>query len=51
MPATNSAVPVSGSVGTTFALLLGGFFFITAGMWSYWLSREYNAASNETDTL
>ena len=41
LPATNSAVPVSGSVGTTFALLLGGFFFITAGIWSYWLSGEY----------
>jgi hypothetical protein len=48
-PATDSAVPVSGSVGTTFALLVGGFFFITAGVWSYWLSREYAEQPVETE--
>lgn len=40
VPSTSSAVPVSGSVGTTLALFLGGFFFITAGVWSYWLAKE-----------
>jgi hypothetical protein len=40
LPSTTSAIPVSGSTGTTFALMIGGFFFITAGVWSYWLARE-----------
>jgi len=40
MPATNSAIPVSGSVGTTLALVLGGLFFILAGGWSFWLAHE-----------
>lgn len=40
MPATTSAIPVSGSVGTTLALVLGGLFFILAGGWSFWLAHE-----------
>jgi hypothetical protein len=40
MPATDSAIPVSGSVGTTLALVLGGLFFILAGGWSFWLAHE-----------
>lgn len=40
IPSTSSAIPKSGAVGTTVALLLGGFFFIIAGMWSYWLAGE-----------
>lgn len=40
IPATDSAVPVSGSVGTTMALLLGGIFFIMAGGWSYYLATQ-----------
>jgi hypothetical protein len=39
-PATDSAVPVSGSVGTTMALLIGGMFFIMAGGWSYYLATQ-----------
>lgn len=39
-PATDSAVPVSGSVGTTMALVLGGIFFIIAGGWSYYLATQ-----------
>lgn len=40
MPATDSAIPVSGSVGTTLALVFGGLFFILAGGWSFWLAHE-----------
>jgi len=38
--ATGSGVPVSGSVGTTLALVLGGLFFIMAGGWSYYLATQ-----------
>ncbi|MDQ3008611.1 MAG: fibronectin type III domain-containing protein [bacterium] len=38
--ATTSALPRSGSVGMTQALLFGGFFFIIAGCWSLWVSRQ-----------
>ncbi len=40
MPATNSGVPVSGSVGTTLALVFGGLFFIISGLWSFWISHQ-----------
>lgn len=40
VPSTRSAVPVSGSVGTTFALVLGGLFFLIAGIWSYWIAQH-----------
>lgn len=40
VPATDSAIPVSGSVGTTMALVLGGMFFIIAGGWSYYLATQ-----------
>jgi len=40
IPATDSAIPVSGSVGTTMALVLGGIFFIMAGGWSYYLATQ-----------
>lgn len=42
LPATDSAIPVSGSVGTTMALVLGGLFFIISGAWSFWISSEIN---------
>lgn len=31
----------AGSVGTTIALLLGGLFFILAGVWSYFLANSF----------
>ena len=37
-PSTASGVPVSGSVETTLALIIGGMFFILAGGWSYYLA-------------
>lgn len=37
-PATDSAQPKSGSVGTTYTLILGGLFFILAGVWSWWIA-------------
>lgn len=40
MPSTSSAIPVSGSVGTTIALLVGGLFFIIAGIWSFWIAHQ-----------
>lgn len=40
MPSTASGIPVSGSVGTTTALVAGGLFFLLAGAWSFWISRE-----------
>lgn len=40
VPSTSSGVPVSGSVSTTLALILGGLFFIIAGVWSYWIATE-----------
>ena len=42
MPSTSSALPVSGSVGSTIALIIGGIFFIIAGLWSFWIASEYN---------
>jgi hypothetical protein len=40
MPATNSAVPVSGVFTTTLFMLLGGLFFMISGAWSFWVARE-----------
>ena len=40
LPATNEAIPVSGSVGSTLALVFGGLFFITSGAWSLWISNQ-----------
>jgi len=45
-PSTTSGVPVSGSVSTTLALILGGLFFIIAGVWSYWIASELQAAED-----
>lgn len=39
--ATNAAMPVSGSIGTTMTLIIGGLFFLLAGGWSFWISKEY----------
>lgn len=39
-PSTESAIPVSGSVGTTYALVFGGMFFILAGVWSWWIANN-----------
>ncbi|MEX0895892.1 MAG: fibronectin type III domain-containing protein [Patescibacteria group bacterium] len=41
MPSTASGIPVSGSVGTTLALIFGGLFFLISGTWSFWVSRNY----------
>jgi hypothetical protein len=41
-PSTSSGLPVSGSVGTTMALIFGGVFFIISGLWSFWVSRQYS---------
>lgn len=51
LPATTSAIPVSGSVGTTLTLLVGGFFFITAGVWSFWAAREYDRGLVESEQI
>lgn len=40
IPATDEAIPVSGSVGTTMALVFGGLFFIVSGLWSFWISHQ-----------
>jgi hypothetical protein len=40
VPSTSSGIPVSGSVGTTFTLVLGGLFFLIAGVWSYWIAQH-----------
>jgi predicted enzyme related to lactoylglutathione lyase len=40
MPSTAEGVPVSGSVGTTLALVFGGLFFIISGVWSFWISHQ-----------
>ena len=39
-PSTESALPVSGSVGITYALIFGGLFFILAGVWSWWIATN-----------
>lgn len=39
-PSTASGVPVSGSVGMTYALVIGGIFFLITGVWSFWVSRQ-----------
>lgn len=39
-PATTSALPQSGAVSTTIALLLGGVFFLISGGWSFWIAQE-----------
>lgn len=38
---TTSGQYNSGSVGTTIALLLGGLFFVLAGVWSYFLATSF----------
>lgn len=40
VPSTTSAIPVSGSVGTTYSLIFGGLFFILAGAWSWWIANN-----------
>ncbi len=40
LPSTASGVPASGSVGTTWTLILGGLFFLFAGGWSWWIASE-----------
>jgi hypothetical protein len=41
LPATASALPVSGSVTTTFILIFSGIFFLLAGAWSYVAAVKY----------
>ncbi len=40
LPSTASGIPQSGSVGTTFALVFGGLFFILSGIWSFWIAQQ-----------
>ncbi|MEN8253275.1 MAG: fibronectin type III domain-containing protein [Patescibacteria group bacterium] len=42
LPSTASGVPVSGSVETTLALVIGGIFFILAALWSYYLAVQFD---------
>jgi hypothetical protein len=49
MPSTQSGVPVSGSVGTTIALVFGGLFFIISGVWSFWISSQLKPARVRSD--
>lgn len=46
MPSTASGIPVSGSVGTTLALIFGGAFFLISGVWSFWVSKNYAVETN-----
>lgn len=46
-PSTGSGMPVSGSTGTTVALIGGGIFFILAGAWSYWVAHNLNSRRDE----
>jgi cobalamin biosynthesis Mg chelatase CobN len=45
-PSTRSGIPTSGSVGTTFALIVGGIFFIIAGLWSFWIANQLQEDKN-----
>lgn len=38
--ATGSALPKAGAVSTTFALVFSGIFFLIAGGWSLWISKQ-----------
>lgn len=40
--ATTSGQYNSGSIGATIALLLGGLFFVLAGVWSYFLATSFD---------
>lgn len=44
---TSSGQYNSGSVGTTIALLLGGLFFVLAGVWSYFLAGSLEGAKEQ----
>ena len=46
-PATGSGIPVSGSTGTTMALLIGGLFFLLTGTWSYYLAQKASEEENQ----
>lgn len=39
-PSTEGGLLTAGSVGTTMSLVLGGLFFIIAGLWSFWISTQ-----------
>lgn len=43
---TSSGQYNAGSVGTTIALLIGGIFFILAGVWSYALAHSFEQKNN-----
>lgn len=38
--ASESTLPKTGAVGSTFALIFGGLFFIISGIWSFWSSNQ-----------
>lgn len=44
-PSTASGIPASGSVGMTYALVIGGVFFLITGIWSFWISRQLREES------
>lgn len=47
MPSTSSGVPVSGTVSTTLALIIGGLFFMIAGGWSFWIAYQLEQTPTE----
>ncbi len=46
-PATGEGIPVSGSIDATLTLVLGGLFFIIAGVWSFWISTQLEKQEQE----
>ena len=46
--ATDTPMPVPGSVETTYALILGGLFFILAGVWSWWIANNLDEVVAES---
>ncbi len=44
IPSTEGGIPTSGSVGSTLALVIGGLFFLIAGVWSFWIANQLNEA-------
>jgi cobalamin biosynthesis Mg chelatase CobN len=45
-PSTASGIPTSGSVGMTYALIIGGIFFLITGIWSFWISQQLRDENN-----
>lgn len=50
VPATDSAIPRSGSTSVTIALIVGGFFMIGLGVWSYRYNLRQALIDSEEDS-